>query len=42
MYISNEARIKELELRISKLETKPGVNENLIRKAKRQMRKLSK
>ena len=40
MTISKELRIKELEQRICKLETNPGQNENLIRKAKRQIRKL--
>ena len=37
---NNELRIMELEIRIAKLSNKPLENVNLIRKAKRQLRKL--
>lgn len=37
---SNEARILHLENRISKLKVNPVENQNLIRKATRQLRKL--
>lgn len=41
MIISKENRIKELQLRIKKLEINPTENANLIRKAQRQIRKLN-
>ncbi len=40
MVISTSTKIKMLENRISKLETNAMTNVNLIRKAKRQLRKL--
>lgn len=42
MTMSNENRKRELEIRIAKLSTNPGVNANLIKKAERELRKLSK
>ena len=41
MVKSKEQRIKELEIRIEKLSANPGVNGSLIKKAQRQIRKLS-
>lgn len=42
MYVTKEQRVKELELRISKLEASPTSNERLVKKAQRQIRKLTK
>lgn len=41
MRMSNELRKKQLELRITKLSVNGGVNMRLIKKAERQLRKLS-
>lgn len=41
MTISKENRKRELELRIAKLSAKAGTNGNLIKKAERELRKLS-
>ena len=38
--MSNEVRIMHLENRLNKLNTKPVENANLMRKVKRQLRKL--
>lgn len=38
--MSNEVRIMHLENRMNKLNTKPVENANLMRKVKRQLRKL--
>lgn len=41
MHMSNELRKKQLELRIAKLSINSGANARLIKKAERQLRKLS-
>ena len=41
MRMSNELRKKQLELRFAKLSINGGVNARLIKKAERQLRKLS-
>lgn len=41
MLVSKETRKLELQLRIAKLSINAGVNANLIRKAERELRKLS-
>lgn len=41
MILSKEIRIEQLKSRIKKLNTNPMVNANLIKKAERQIRKLS-
>ena len=38
--MSNEVRIMHLENRLNKLNTNPAENANLMRKVKRQLRKL--
>lgn len=41
MHVSKEARKAELQLRIAKLSTNAGINAKLIKKAERELRKLS-
>lgn len=41
MFYSNELRIQHLENRLNKLKMNPVENVNLMRKVKRQLRKLS-
>lgn len=39
--MNKHARIKQLELRLDRLNMNAGVNSNIIRKVKRQLRKLN-